>query len=106
MEPAALPLRVRQTIDLKFVVTRADGGAVRLGPVMGAYADLVAFDENRSGFAHLHPAEADLSVKLDALHPTLSFKITIPLPGLYVIWAQVNLDDRETFAPFWFRVDS
>ncbi|HWA08029.1 MAG TPA: hypothetical protein VG838_01045 [Opitutaceae bacterium] len=104
LQPGALPLRARQPIDLKFGVTRLDGGAVPMEPVMGAYAHLVAFDEGRSGFAHLHPMEIDLSQRPDALHPTLSFKLTIPAPGRYVIWAQVNLGGREMFAPFWFDV--
>jgi hypothetical protein len=28
----------------------------------------------------------------------------IPSAGRYVIWAQVNLDGSEVFAPFWFEV--
>jgi hypothetical protein len=85
-------------------VTRTGGGAVPLEPVMGAFAHLVAFDEARSGFAHLHPAQADVTQRPDAVRPTLDFKITIPQPGRYVIWAQVNLAGRETFVPFWFDV--
>ena len=104
LQPAAPVLRARQAIDLKFSVNRADGAAVPMEPVMGAYAHLVAFDDGRSGFAHLHPMETDLSRKPDALRPTLSFKIMIPRAGRYVIWAQVNLGGREEFAPFWFDV--
>jgi len=50
---------------------------VPLEPVMGAFAHLVAFDETRSGFAHLHPMETDLLKTPDATRPALSFKITI-----------------------------
>lgn len=103
--PATQPVRARQIADLKFLVTKADGGRVPLEPIMEAYAHLVAFDESRSGFAHLHPMEADLSVAPDAVKPKLSFKITIPTAGRYVIWAQVNLGGRETFVPFWFDVE-
>jgi hypothetical protein len=71
---------------------------------MGAFAHLVAFDEQRSGFAHLHPQETDLTKPPDALQPQLSFKVTIPRTGRYVIWAQVNLDGTEVFAPFWVDV--
>jgi len=104
LQPGAQPLRVRQPIDLKFSASRPDGGAVQLEPLMGAYAHLVAFDEGRSGFAHLHPVETDLSKRPDPLHPALSFKIMIPRAGRYVIWAQLNLGGREVFAPFWFDV--
>jgi hypothetical protein len=77
---------------------------VPLQPVMGAFAHLVAFDEARSGFAHLHPDQTDLTRPPDALRPELSFKVTIPTPGRYVIWAQVNLGGQEAFVPFWLDV--
>ena len=104
LDTAKTPMRAGQPGDLKFSVTRRDGQTVAMGPVMGAYAHLVAFDEARSGFAHLHPVETDLTRQPDALRPELNFKITIPLAGRYVIWAQVNLGGKEVFAPFWFEV--
>ena len=73
-------------------------------PVMGAFAHLVAFNDERSGFAHLHPQETDLAKRPDAQHPELTFKITIPQAGRYVIWAQVNLGGEEAFVPFWTDV--
>jgi hypothetical protein len=96
----------RQPIDLKLRIESpgTDKKTVPLQPVMGAFAHLVAFDEQRSGFAHLHPQETDLSKPPDARQPELSFKVTIPTPGRYVIWAQVNLGGDEAFAPFWIDV--
>lgn len=104
LTPATKDVRAGQPTDLKFAIQRGDGGAVPLEPVMGAFAHLVAFDEARSGFAHLHPMETDLSKPPDAKRPELNFKITIPRAGRYVIWAQVSLAGRETFVPFWFDV--
>jgi len=77
---------------------------VPLEPVMGAFAHLVAFDESRSGFAHLHPVENDLAKPPDHLRPELSFKLTIPVSGRYAIWAQVKIDGKEIFAPYWVDV--
>lgn len=102
--PSAQPIRARQPVDLKFTVVRLGGGGVPLQPVMDAFAHLVAFDEARSGFAHLHPMQFDLAQPPDAVQPALDFKITIPRPGRYVVWAQVNLAGRDTFVPFWFEV--
>lgn len=99
------PARAGEVIDLQFHVERADGGAVPLEPVMGAFAHLVAFDETRSGFAHLHPAEIDLAQPPDPRRPTLNFKLTIPMPGRYIVWAQVNLGGTETFVPFALPVE-
>jgi hypothetical protein len=99
-------LRAGQLADLIFRIQSQ--GAVKqpvpLQPVMGAFAHLVAFDEARSGFAHLHPMETDLAKPPDALRPELNFKVTIPAPGRYAIWAQVNLGGTEVFAPFWVDV--
>ena len=103
-ELTSTPARAGQPIDLRFAMSRADGGAVALEPVMGAFAHLVAFDETRSGFAHLHPTEPELLKKPDAIHPVLNFKLTVPNAGRYVVWAQVNVAGRETFVPFGFVV--
>jgi hypothetical protein len=104
LRSAAEPLRAGSQINLSFTVSRRDGGAILLQPVMGAYAHLVAFDAERNGFAHLHPNETDLSRAPDSQQSRLTFKLTIPHAGRYVIWSQVNLDGRDVFAPFWFEV--
>jgi hypothetical protein len=88
LAPATRQIRAGQATDLKFSVTNTGGGAVGLEPVMDAYAHLVAFDTARSGFAHLHPMDADPGVAPDSIKPTLSFKI----------------NGREKFVPFWFDV--
>lgn len=92
--------------ELKFRIERP--GVVKtpvpLEPVMDAFAHLVMFDEARSGFAHLHPLQADLAQRPDALRPELSFNVTVPQPGRFVVWAQVNLGGNEVFAPFWIDV--
>jgi hypothetical protein len=92
-----------QPIDLSFAIEREEG-AVALQPVMGAFAHLVAFDEQRTGFAHLHPVETDLTKLPNPQHTVLNFKLTIPRAGRYVVWAQVNLGGKETFVPFALEV--
>jgi hypothetical protein len=107
LRPGTEPVRVNQPVDLAFAIASvAAGKDVPLEPVMGAFAHLVAFDVGRSGFAHLHPTETDLSRPPDARHPVLNFKITFPRPGTYVIWAQVKIAGQERFVPFWFDVSS
>jgi hypothetical protein len=99
------PARANQPIDLQFAIARSDGAPVPLEPVMGAFAHLVAFDEVRSGFAHLHPTEADLTRPPDAKRPVLNFKLTIPRAGRFIVWAQINLAGTETFVPFALQVE-
>ena len=104
LNPAKPVIRAREPTDLTLAIRAADGAPVALGEVMGAFAHLVAFDQVRSGFAHLHPMETDLATAPDAHTPELHFQVTIPDPGHYVIWAQVVLNGVETFVPFWFEV--
>jgi len=99
-------LQAGRAADLKFRIESpgVTKRPVPLRPVMDAYAHLVAFDEDRTGFAHLHPNETDLSVPPDSLRPELTFKVTIPRAGRYVIWSQVNLGGSDVFVPFWVEV--
>jgi len=105
LNPAALPLKARAMSDFEFSVQRQDGSAVQLQPVMDAYAHLVAIDRDRSGFAHLHPAQLVPSDGKTAAYSKLQFKVLIPKAGRYVIWSQVRVDGREYYAPFWFEVE-
>ncbi|HTT55823.1 MAG TPA: hypothetical protein VMF63_01835 [Opitutaceae bacterium] len=99
------PLRARDVVNLTLTVEATDGRApVPLEPVMGAYAHLVAFDQARTGFAHIHPQQVDLRQHPDPYRPQLTFKVQIPQAGRYVIWSQVRVAGRDRFAPFWFEV--
>ncbi len=92
--------------ELRFRITRwgTNPAPIQLEPIMGAWAHLVAFDEARSGFAHLHPKETDLAKPLSPTQPEMTFQITIPQPGRYVIWGQCVPDGRESYAAFWIEV--
>jgi len=104
LSPASLPIRAGAPADLTLAIARADGGPVPLERVMDAYSHLVAFDAQRSGFAHIHPGAADAARRPDPVRPSFTFRLTIPRAGRYVIWSQVDLAGAETFAPFWFEV--
>ena len=99
------PIRVRDVVNLTLTVESAAGRQpVPLEPVMGAYAHLVAFDQGRTGFAHIHPQQTDLTRRPGLDQPRLTFKVQIPQAGRFVIWSQVKVGGRERFAPFWFEV--
>jgi hypothetical protein len=103
-----LPGRFRAGVSADLILRIQSAGTekepVPLEPVMGAFAHVVAFDEQRSGFAHLHPQQVDLSQPPDPVRPELKFKVLIPQAGRYVIWAQVKLSGDEIFVPFWVDV--
>lgn len=98
------PVRAGVATTLVFSGREVTGGAVPMTLVMDAYAHLVAFDADRSGFAHLHPRGAqpgDVRVTPpDPREPQLFFDLMIPKAGAYVVWAQVNLQGRERFMAY------
>jgi hypothetical protein len=102
------PVRVGRQSTLIFSGREVAGGEVPMAIVMDAYAHMVAFDPERSGFAHLHPRgekPGDYAVAApDAREPKLWFDLTIPKAGKYVVWAQVNLQGGERFLPFVMNV--
>ena len=97
---------------LVFSIRAEDGGPVPMEPVMGAYVHTTAFDEARSGFAHLHPRvepgevepPKDGSVPPPPLReprrPKFAFDVMIPREGRYLVWAQFKLGGAEWFQPF------
>lgn len=101
---------------LWFAIDRADGGLLSLEPVMGAYVHATAFDEARSGFAHLHPrseagemerpkdGSGELPPLEDPLRPRFAFDVMIPREGRYLVWAQFRISGEEWFQPFALEV--
>jgi len=100
-----LRLRARAVVNLALVIEPvAERRPVRLEPVMGRVRAPCRDRWGRSGFAHLHPQQADLNRPLDPLRPRLTFQVQIPESGRYVVWSQVKIDGQERFAPFWIEV--
>lgn len=88
-----------QRVDL--TIERTDGRPVILEEVMGDVGHMVAFDRERRGFAHMHPAYTGHETDPD---PELGFYINVPDPGTYRLFAQVQIDGRERFIPFDLEV--
>ena len=101
---------------LVFSIRAKGGAAVPLEPVMGAYVHTTAFDEARSGFAHLHPRvePGEVPQRMDGLsplpplkeptRPKFAFDLMIPREGRYLVWAQLKLGGAEWFQPFALEV--
>ena len=71
-------------------------------PEDGAFAHLVAFDPDRTGFVDLTPPPG--GPPPNPFRPQREFKGTFSEPGKYVLWCRVNLGGHEVSGPFGIDV--
>ncbi|MGN6670764.1 MAG: hypothetical protein ACTHJ4_04425 [Candidatus Nucleicultricaceae bacterium] len=76
-----------------------------LEPIMGAYAHIVAINEDFETIAHVHPMGEDPSKEDDRGGPLLKFHFEPEKSGYYKIWLQVAIDGKDTYVPFGVRVE-
>ncbi len=85
------------TID----INDADGNAFTdLEPVMGAFAHMVAFADDRDELVHVHPMGAQPQSDNDRGGPTMKFHLKFKRPGYHRIYAQFQINGQDVFVPF------
>jgi hypothetical protein len=102
-----VPERLRTGVDYRFdlEVTATDGSAIELEEVMGAKGHMVAFDDARKGFAHMHPIDSVVSARSSEAGQELAFLFNVPNAGWYRVFAQVQVNGREVFGHFDLKVE-
>lgn len=104
------------TFDLKFeeekfsagrphmawvTVTGPDGKPFdKLEPVMGAFAHVVGFSEDRNEIAHIHPMGKEPETADERGGPKLEFHTDFKTGGYKKLFVQVQIGGRQVFAPF------
>ncbi len=89
----------------RLAVTGPDGKPfARLEPIMGAFAHLVGFNQDRSEIAHIHPLGREPGTAAERGGPTLEFQTKFVTGGYQKLFAQVQIDGRPVFAPFGINV--
>lgn len=101
--------------DPKLVQGKATGATVKvtgpegkpfdkLEPVMGAFAHMVGFSEDRRNVAHIHPLGKEPEKAEERGGPELQFHVGLPHPGYHVLYSQVQINGKDVFAPFGVQV--
>lgn len=75
-----------------------------LEPVMGAFAHMVGFYEDYQSIAHIHPMGKEPTEEVERGGPTLRFHIEPEQAGYLKLFAQVQIDGKQVFAPFGMMV--
>lgn len=95
---------VGKVSNAKLRVTRDGKDFAQLEPVMAAFAHLVGFNEDGETVLHMHPTGVPIVNESERGGPVLEFKIYATKPGFTRLFAQVQIDGRQVFAPFGFQV--
>jgi hypothetical protein len=101
---AKAELKARDPTAAKLTVTRNGKEFTQLEPVMGAFSHLVGFNEDGETVLHMHPTSGALLQESDRGGPVLDFKIYASTPGFTRLFAQVQINGRQVFAPFNIQV--
>lgn len=87
------------------MVAGADGQPFnKLEPVMGAFAHMVGFSQDRQNVAHIHPLGKEPETTEERGGPELKFHVGLPQPGYHVLYVQVQINGKDVFAPFGVEV--
>ncbi|MEM7791776.1 MAG: hypothetical protein AAF546_10275 [Verrucomicrobiota bacterium] len=95
-------LRRGRDYKLDLDIFNADGSKAELESIMGAKGHMVAFDAEKTGFAHMHPIDSVLG---ESQSDELAFLFNVPNSGWYRLFAQVQVQGREVFGRFDLYVE-
>jgi hypothetical protein len=105
-ETGGLAVRAKQAVNATITVTTLEGKPFTLlEPVMGTYAHIVGFLEDRKTVLHIHPTGAEPQKPEDRGGPTFHFRFYAPAPGFIRLYGQVQVAGKNIFAPFGLTVE-
>jgi hypothetical protein len=85
-------------------VTKNDKPFTQLQPVLGAFAHLVGFNEDRQSVMHIHPLGQEPKTDTERGGSTLMFHIEPEKTGFVKLFAQFRIDNKDVFVPFGVTV--
>lgn len=95
------PNLVQGTATGATVLVAKDGQPFdKLEPLMGAFAHMVGFSQDRENVAHIHPLGKEPETTEERGGPELKFHVGLPHPGYHVLYVQVQINGKDVFAPF------
>lgn len=101
------PTFIREKEPITAFLTVNDSSAqpfTKLEPVMGAFAHIVEFYEDRQTVLHIHPEGAEPQSAEERGGPALKFRFYAPKEGFIRLYVQVQVDGKQVFAPFGVMV--
>ena len=99
------PVKSGEPVRATLHITQADGsGYAQLEPIMGAFAHIVGFRDDRTSALHIHPEMARPLSVVDRGGPDLQFRFYAAKPGFYRLFVQVQRNGVPEFVSFALNV--
>ncbi len=99
------PVHAGQPVIGTIAISESDGTpCTRLEPVMEAFAHIVGFMDDGKTVLHIHPAGQSPNTPTDRGGPAFAFKLYVPTPGFLRLYAQVQIESAQQFAPFGLTI--
>lgn len=97
-------LKAGEAVFANVSITKGGQPVNVLEPVMGAFAHMVGFYEDYQSIAHIHPMGKEPTEETERGGPTLRFHIEPEKAGYLKLFAQVQIDGKQVFAPFGVKI--
>lgn len=99
------PVYANQPVHAVVKISDAEGVPFRgLEPIMGAYAHLVGFYEDRKTVVHIHPLGDEPKQAADRGGPSFMFRFAVPKAGHIRLYCQVQIGGVSRFIPFAINI--
>ncbi len=99
------PLKSGEPAEATLHITQDDGsGFTQLEPVMGTFAHIVGFRDDRTTALHIHPEIAGPLKGGERGGPDLHFRFYAAKPGFYRLFAQIQRQGEQEFPSFSINV--
>jgi len=98
-------LKAGEAVLGKLKITSQNGKTFsQLEPIMGAYAHIVGFSEDYQTIAHIHPMGEEPTKSTDRGMGELEFHLIPSKSGLMRLFAQVQINGTDKYAPFTLNI--
>lgn len=99
------PVKAGKAVMGKVTVSKDGKPFTALEPVMGTYAHIVGFGDDRKTVVHIHPMGVEPEKESDRGGPELSFHLQPTKPGFIKLFTQIRVNNTDVFAPFGLNVE-
>jgi len=94
-----------QPYELCLILKSKNHEMITVIPSLGSFAHLIVIDKQRTSFINAKTDPQHVTHSLDSHSPEFFFNISLPDPGTYTVWAEVNISGTVEYYSFPLTVE-